>query len=506
MSTLETPYTRKLFSSRWIFILAAIGSAAGLGNLWRFPYLAYENGGAAFVVAYLICALLLGFPLLILENGLGQITGKAAPAALATVGSKGSFRWIGWVAILNMFTVVTFYMVISGWVISYVTYAPTLKWGNDTINFFIRHIQQSSNIESAGKVVPAVFLGALAVYAMTYFAIRKGTSGIARIALWITPIPFLFLIILAINSLSLQGSSEGLRFFLVPDWSQLLKLKVWFIAVSQAFFSLSIGTATMFALGSLLKRKENVKHSCLFIIFGDLAVSLISGIAIFGVLGYIAQLKGLPVQSVVDSGFGLAFIVLPEALSLLPFGKSIFATLFFVALFTLAFTSIVAQMESILGGLMNIELKIKRSTYLLIISVLALLIGISYMRTNGIYVMDIVTYFLNYSILGTALMQTIIVGWIYNAEKLRTTLNQASNANITPFFDFSLKYFIPVILLTLILHQAINDLTGRYENFSLEYLITYGIGTLVLILIFGVAISHFDHSRKKLSKSITFRD
>lgn len=506
MSALETPYTRKLFSSRWIFILAAIGSAAGLGNLWRFPYLAYENGGAAFVAAYLICALLLGFPLLILENGLGQTTGKAAPAALATVNSKGSFRWIGWVAILNMFVLVTFYMVISGWVISYVTYAPTLEWGKDSVNFFIRHLQQSPNIESAGKIVPAVVLGALAVYGLTYFAIRKGTSGIARVAVWITPIPFFFLIILALNSLSLPGASEGLRFFLLPDWSQLLKLKVWFIAVSQAFFSLSIGTATMFALGSLLKRNENVKSSCLLIIFGDLAVSLISGIAIFGVLGYMAHLKGLPIQSVVESGFGLAFIVLPEALSLLPFGNNIFATLFFVALFTLAFTSIVAQMESILGGLMNIDLKIKRGTYLLIISILALLIGIPYMRTNGIYVMDIVGYFLNYGILGTAFMQTIVVGWIYNAEKLRTTLNQASGANISPFFDLSLKYIIPVILMTLILHQAINDLTARYENFSLGYLITYGIGTLVFILVFGILISYFDHSRKKLSQSIAFRD
>ena len=183
-----------------------------------------------------------------------------------------------------------------------------------------------------------------------------------------------------------------------------------------------------------------------------------------------------------------------------------YATLFFVALFTLAFTSIVAQMESILGGLMNIELKIKRGTYLLILSILALFIGIPYMRTNGIYVMDIVGYFLNYGILGTALMQTIVVGWIYNAEKLRTTLNHASNANISPFFDLSLKYFIPVILLTLICHQAINDLTARYENFSLEYLLTYGIGTLVFILIFGVIISHFDHSRNKLRKSIAFRD
>jgi NSS family neurotransmitter:Na+ symporter len=247
----ENPYTRSLFRSRWIFILAAIGSAAGLGNLWRFPYLVYEHGGAAFVLAYLICAFLLGLPLLILENGLGQLSGKAAPGALATVNKKGSFRIVGWIAVFNMFAVVTFYIVISGWVFNYVIYAPTLAWGADTAQFFNQHyLQKSSAIETSGNFVPTIVFSAIIVYVLTYWAIRKGTSGLSAIATWLTPIPFILMTVLAINALFLPGSNEGFKFFLVPDWSQLLTTKLWFVAASQAFFSLSVGTATMFALGS----------------------------------------------------------------------------------------------------------------------------------------------------------------------------------------------------------------------------------------------------------------
>jgi neurotransmitter:Na+ symporter, NSS family len=482
-----------LFRSRWVFILAAIGSAAGLGNLWRFPYLVYEYGGAAFVFAYLICAFLLGLPLLILENGLGQVSGKAAPGALATVNKQGSFRIVGWLAIFTMFTIVTFYIVISGWVLNYVVYAPTLAWGQDTAAFFNQHfLQQSTNISTPGQFIPAVVFAAIAVYVLTYWAIRKGTSGLSRIASWITPIPFVLMTALAINSFFLPGSANGFRFFLVPDWSQLLTSKLWFVAASQAFFSLSVGTATMFALGSLLNKKENIKTSAITIIIGDLSISMISGLAIFGVLGYMAQAKGVAVEAVVESGFGLAFIALPQALELLPFGNKIFATLFFLALFTLAFTSIVAMMESILGGLMNLGLRIKRSTYLLGISVFAFLIGLLYMRQNGIYVMDIVGYFVNYSTMGVVMMQAIAVGWIYNAKRLRTELNNNSGAHITSAFDFLLKYITPSILFVFIAKQILDDLSARYGNYDLYYLGLYGLGTLVLIGFAGWLFNRFD--------------
>jgi neurotransmitter:Na+ symporter, NSS family len=489
----ENPYTRSLFRSRWIFILAAIGSAAGLGNLWRFPYLVYEHGGAAFVLAYLICAFLLGLPLLILENGLGQLSGKAAPGALATVNKKGSFRIVGWIAVFNMFAVVTFYIVISGWVFNYVIYAPTLAWGADTAQFFNQHyLQKSSAIETSGNFVPTIVFSAIIVYVLTYWAIRKGTSGLSAIATWLTPIPFILMTVLAINALFLPGSNEGFKFFLVPDWSQLLTTKLWFVAASQAFFSLSVGTATMFALGSLLDKKENVQSSSMMIIAGDLTISMISGFAIFGVLGYMAQIQGVPINSIVDSGFGLAFIALPKALELLPFGKSLFATLFFVALFTLAFTSIVAMMESILGGLMNLGLRIKRSTYLLLISLTAFLIGLLYMRQNGMYVMDIVGYFGNYSIMFVVMVQAIAVGWVYNAQRLRTELNKNSGANISPVFDVLLKYVIPPVLFGFMAKQFFDDITQNYSNFSTYYLLVYGVGTLVLIGVAGVVFTWLD--------------
>jgi NSS family neurotransmitter:Na+ symporter len=205
-----------------------------------------------------------------------------------------------------------------------------------------------------------------------------------------------------------------------------------------------------------------------------------------------AQIQGVPINSIVDSGFGLAFIALPKALELLPFGKSLFATLFFVALFTLAFTSIVAMMESILGGLMNLGLRIKRSTYLLLISLTAFLIGLLYMRQNGMYVMDIVGYFGNYSIMFVVMVQAIAVGWVYNAQRLRTELNKNSGANISPVFDVLLKYVIPPVLFGFMAKQFFDDITQNYSNFSTYYLLVYGVGTLVLIGVAGVVFTWLD--------------
>jgi NSS family neurotransmitter:Na+ symporter len=149
--------------------------------------------------------------------------------------------------------------------------------------------------------------------------------------------------------------------------------------------------------------------------------------------------------------------------------------------------------------LMNMGLRIKRSTFLLIISVCAFLIGLLYMRQNGMYVMDIVVYFGNYSIMTDVLIQSIAVGWIYDAKQLRSRLNMNSSANITPVFDFSLKYIIPVVLFTFIIKQASEDLSARYENYALSYLLIYGIGMLLLVGLAGALFNALDSKKQRSS-------
>lgn len=377
MSRNKGEYTRKKFSSHWVFVLAAVGSAAGLGNVWRFPYLAYENGGGSFFLAYIVCLILVGLPFLIMETGMGQLTNQAAPGAMAKTTRSGLFRFVGWIAVITGFVILSYYVVIASWTLNYAFYAPHLPWGKDTSDFFFHEfLHLSDGIKNHGTFVPGIGLGTAAIYLLVYMSIRKGTSGIEKIATFVTPIPFILLIALAINSFTLPGAMQGLSFIFIPKWHQLLLFKTWFAAASQVFFTLSIGFAIMFAYGSLLNRKVNIKSTALMVIAGDTFVAIIGSIVVFGVAGYMANLQHVPVDKVVKSGIALAFVVIPKALSLLPALKGTFSTFFYVSLFCLAFTSIISIVEAIAAGLMEAKIwHIKRSTWVMLICISRILCG-----------------------------------------------------------------------------------------------------------------------------------
>ncbi|OAJ33988.1 Sodium:neurotransmitter symporter family protein [Piscirickettsiaceae bacterium NZ-RLO1] len=206
---------RQKFSSPWIFILAAIGSAAGLGNVWRFPYLAYENGGASFFIAYLICLMIIGLPFLLLENGMGQTTAKAAPEAMGAVSRKYNFRCIGWMGVLVSMFILSYYIVIAGWVTNYTVHSPTMPWQTDSGQYFYQHfLGLTDNINQTGKFNVLTLIFVVLLYVALYFVMRRGTQGISAVALFITPIPFILLILLALNSLFFNWRWHRLKIFL----------------------------------------------------------------------------------------------------------------------------------------------------------------------------------------------------------------------------------------------------------------------------------------------------
>jgi NSS family neurotransmitter:Na+ symporter len=206
---------RTHWPSQWIFILAAIGSAAGLGNLWRFPFLAYENGGAAFVVAFIIATAIIGIPLLVLEVGLGQKSQKGAPGALATIQSKWSL--LGWSAVALGFMVLTYYMVVVSYGLNYLKAAFTLDWQPSAESFFFTEILQitDSPLTVGGLAIPVV-IGLLLAWVLVYFSAWKGVKSISKVVTWTATLPFVILAILAIRAITLDGADAGLRLFFVP--------------------------------------------------------------------------------------------------------------------------------------------------------------------------------------------------------------------------------------------------------------------------------------------------
>lgn len=482
---------RENFKSGWIFVLAAIGSAAGLGNVWRFPYLAYEHGGGAFFVAYFICLLVLGLPLLIMEIGLGQITRFAAPKSLGTIKNSSRFKLIGWLAALISFGILTYYLVITSWVIHYGIQSYHLPWQVDADSYF-KHdfLQLTQKISQVTHLNITICLGVLATLILVFFSIRKGTSGIAKVATWITPIPFILLLILLINSLMLKGAWAGLQYFLVPKWSLLYSSDLWFDAASQVLFTLSIGFGVMFAYGAILDTSVNVKKMAISIIIGDTFIAFISGLIIYSVLGYYSTITHTPVDHAVKGGIGLAFIVFPQALALLPFGANFFSMIFYLALFTLAFTSIISLFEAILAAIMDGTQKIKRTSILLITTIVVFLLSLIYSANNGLYVLDIVDHFIGgYGVIVICLLEAVAIGWVYDAERLRYNLKKRAEVNLSALFNILLRLVIPILLTVLLVRQIMLDVERAYNGYPTFYILSLGLGSCAFLIILGLILN-----------------
>ncbi|MCP4474805.1 MAG: neurotransmitter symporter family protein [Gammaproteobacteria bacterium] len=427
---------RSYFTTKWVFVLAAVGSAAGLGNLWRFPYLAYEDGGGAFFVAYLTCLFLMGMTLLILETGLGQISRLAAPGALGQVTKSRHFGIIGWIAVAITFLVMQYYVVITSWAVNYAVLSYHLPWATQPETYFYKQfLHLSSNIGSKHHIVWPILIGTICIYSILFFIMTKGTKGISAVATFITPIPLFFLAVLALNSVFLPGANLGLHYYFVPEWKELLIPDVWFDAASQVFFSLSVGFGVMFAYGALLKEQFSVRYTAIAIVMGDTLVAFVGGIAIFSVIGHMSYLQGTEVHKTIEGGIGLTFIILPKALSLMPYMPRLLSIVFYVTLVGLAFTSIVSMTEAIVAALMDSPRKIKRQYYLLAVCILAFLGSILYIQSNGLYILDIIDHFISgYILVTVGLTECLLIGWLYNSRRLAHEINKMSGARVSFVF------------------------------------------------------------------------
>ena len=476
---------RSEFSSVWIFVLAAVGSAAGLGNLWRFPYLAYEHGGAAFFLAYVICLLAIGLPLLILEVGLGKISKKGAPGALATIGKNSSFRVLGWFVTCVAFAILTYYVVISSWVLNYATNSFNMPWSADAEKYFFNSfLGLSGGISSVGSMNAPVLFGVIAILILIFFSIYRGTKGLAFVAKWITPIPFILLVVLLINSLNLSGSENGLHVLFVPVWPSLLEPKLWFDAANQVVFSISLATGAMFAYGALLNKSVNVARTCTYVIIGDTLASILCSMIVFSVLGHFALVDGKDIYDVVSGGIGLAFVVIPQSLALLPTAQGFFSFIFYASVFFLAFTSVISLFESILASLMDSRLKLKRTSLLIVVCVVLFIFNLLYTMGNGLYMLDIVDHYVNgYIMLIIMLAEALIIGWMYNINDLSKQLFTNSRPILHSLFRGLVCVIIPIMVGILIVIQLVTDFTKAYGGYPVAYLVVIAVIIVALFVI-----------------------
>jgi len=474
-------------------VLASIGSAIGLGNVWRFPYVCYANGGGAFLIPYLVALLTTGIPLMVLEFSLGHRVSKPAPAAYKEI--KDGFEILGWFALLIGFGIVTYYAVVMGWCFNYLGYSLNLAWGSNTEGFFFNQfLKISESPRQIGGIQWMIILGLVLTWICVIVSIWKGPKTVGKVVYFTVTIPWIILVVFVIRGITLPGAIEGLKFYLTPNFHALLNYKVWLAAYSQVFFSLTIGFGVQITYASFLPKKSDIVNNAFLVSFANNATSFIGGFAVFSTLGYYAHQSGLPVSEVVKAGPHLAFVTYPTIINLLPFAPNLFGVLFFLMLLTLGIDSAFSLVEAGAASLID-KFKIKRIQANIGFGIVAFIIGILFTTRAGLYWLDIVDHFMNnFGLLVVGIIECIAIGYFYNHKELREYANSKSDFTIGPWWDFSIKYLTPVVVGILFITNIIDRLKTPYGGYS--RLAEFLGGWLVLIIFIVVAVFLYKKRRK----------
>lgn len=487
-------HEREAFGGRWIFILAAMGSAVGLGNIWRFPYIAYENGGGAFIIPYLVALLSAGIPLLFFDYAIGHRFKGSPPLAFRRLA-----KWtetIGWWKAMICVVIGLYYAAILGWAASYIFFSSTEAWGDDANAFFFEEYLQMSDTPSLDfTIVPGVFWPMLAIWVAVLIVLGLGVRrgiGIAS-AIGIPILVVMFLVLVGI-ALTLDGAFSGLDALFTPNWAALLDPGVWIAAYGQIFFSLSVGFGIMITYSSYLKKRTNLTGSGLVVGFSNSGFEILAGIGVFSALGFMAQSAGVEVGEVVTSGIGLAFVAFPEIISQAPLGLGpVIGVLFFGSLLFAGFTSMISILEVSLSAIKD-KTGWSRVTVVSTFGVgLALLSLVGFGTTSGIHLLDVSDYFVNqFGIVAAALVAVVAVSWLLRRlDRIVTHLNKVSSFRLGTIYKILIGLVLPIVLAYTLVLEFIGQMTADepYGGLPNWYINTFGWGMAVSLIVIGFILS-----------------
>ncbi len=492
MSGIKGPEARETWSSQRTFVLAAIGSAIGLGNLWRFPYICYNYGGGAFLIAFVVALITAGIPLLILEFGIGHSTQGAAPRALRRIHPK--MEWFGWVAVGVGFVITVYYAIIMSYCVNYTWHSFTLAWGDNPADFFYNQVSGRTPVEGAdaspwamGRLMPGVLIGLIISWAAIIAAIWKGTKTVGKVVYVTVLVPWALLIVFTIRGMTLPGATTGLQYYLTPVFSKLLEPDVWLAAYTQVFFSLSVGFAIMIAYSSFLPRKSNLVKSAFVIGICDSVTAFVGGLAVFSVLGYKVHLSGLPIEEVVEAGPGLTFVTYPDIINHLPM-PHLFGVLFFLMLLTLAIDSAFSLVEAVAAAVIDKwGWSHKRAN--LTVGGIACLLGIPLTFGVGIHWLFIMDQFMNqFGLALVVLGECFLIGYVFKAERMRSYVNDLSSFSVGKWWSVCIMLITPAAILWLLGAQVVERWKEPYGDCAVRSQ-EFVFGWLVLVLIFVVGLA-----------------
>lgn len=479
---------KEQWGSRVGFILAAVGSAIGLGNIWRFPYQAFDNGGGAFLIPYFVALLTAGIPIIILEFSLGHKMRGGAPLTFARLNRK--FEWLGWWQAAISFVIAVYYVAVIGWAISYIGFSFTLAWSGEPVSFFVgEFLGLTEGPFQLGGIRWPILATVVVAWIVSFLALFAGVKrGIERANKVFMPVLIFLLLVILVRGVTLPGAGAGLDMLFKPDFSRILDGSVWVAAYGQIFFTLSIAFAIMITYSSYLPEKSDIVNNGFITALLNSGFSILAGIAIFSIVGYLQQQSGgeLPENL---SGVFLAFATIPAAINQLPTMSVLVGVLFFVALTFAGLSSFISINEVVVRSLSD-KLNAPRKKVVVWYTVIAGLVSVVFTTGAGLYILDIVDYFINqFGVAISALVEVVMIGYLFRLSELREHANGISDFRIGPWWNVMIKVVTPIILGISVVQNFVQNFQSNYGEYGTLQVLLLGWLVALVVLIVGFGIS-----------------
>ena len=472
------------WGSNLVFVLAMIGSAVGLGNIWRYPYVLYSNGGGAFYIPYLVALLILAFPFLILEYGVGYNYQSSFTKAIIKLNPK--FEFYGWVLPVVVFIMTVYYSTIIGWDGIYLFLSFFKGWGADPNTFLnVNLLQASDSLSGVFNFIPFVAVFMIVGWFIVWFVSHKNLDdGLGKVCKIFVPVLFVIMFFIVIFSLTLPGASIGLAELFHPDWSLLLHFDIWMAAFGQIFFSLSLGMGAGFTFASYTNDDIDLITSGLIVVLSNSIFENIAAFGVFSILGYMSLQSGVPVSQLVSQGTTLIFAVYPQVFNVLGIVGFILGPLFFFTVYVAGITSMLSAFEVLSISIQN-KFDFTRRKATLILSLIGVVASMVYATSAGGYILGIADLFVNnIVVIISVFVECILFAWVFKAERLIDLLNERSKSiKINKLWLIQVKYVIPVILIVIWI-GGLFDLMSIHDVGSMIIIMVLGLITIIASLIF----------------------
>ncbi|XP_029309657.1 sodium- and chloride-dependent GABA transporter 2-like [Cottoperca gobio] len=484
------------------FILAVVGEIIGLGNVWRFPYLCFKNGGGAFLVPYALFVFTCGIPLFFLEVSLGQLTGQGGITCWRKICPL--FEGLGYGGQVLMLYTVMYYIVILAWAFLYLfsSFHTVLPWAscnniwntencvdyglNHSSNGFIsqnatssveefwqrRVLGLSEGIEQMGSIRWDLAGCLVLSWIVCYFCVWNGIKSSGKVVYFTATFPYVMMIALLIRGVTLPGAINGIRFYLTPDLTRLADPQVWMDAGSQILFSYAVCTGCLSSLASYNKYNNNCYKDAFALCLLNSMTSIVAGFAIFSVLGFMSYEIGVDISVVAESGPGLAFIAYPRAVSMMPL-PHLWAAFFFIMIIFLGLDSQFVYLEGMITSLSDIYPSFfltghRRKLLLLVICGVSLLIGLSMVTEGGLYVFQLFDYYAcsGIPLILFAILECLCIGWVYGADHYYNNITDMIGYRPMPYMKYCWKCITPCVCSGILVFSLVKFTPLKYNTYQ----------------------------------------